>query len=163
MLSIWRTLDPGKGWVGVWWRISRTVLTSFPPLPRQRRRWRPLHQRANLLLCDWDCRSFAELSMFFFPCGPHLTLPTPPHPLQFNFSNGEQPESLCDGSKPHVVAKGESVLRSRRECECTAHSHSRSAIHGFLVNYAQSLTVCLLDMQLHLPSLFFQFAICTWA
>lgn len=46
--------------------------------------------------------SSACFFFFFLSWGPHLTLPTTPlPPPQFNFSNGEQPESLCDGSKPH--------------------------------------------------------------
>lgn len=65
--DIWCTLDPGGGGrTGGW--ISREVLTRSAPMPRQaaarRRRRRPLHQRTNLLLCDWDCKSCAELSIF---------------------------------------------------------------------------------------------------
>lgn len=106
--NIWCTLDPGGGrrW------ISRAVLTSFPPLPRQR-------QHGGSHYISAPTSSFvieiveAVLSSAVFSWGPHLALP---NGSPFNFSNGEQSESLCDGSKPQC---------GLQRCEC-AHSCTHS-------------------------------------
>ena len=91
----------GWWWWGGW--ISRAVLTSPPPLPRQRQHGDGHYISAPtssfvIEIVGAVLSSACFFFFFFFSWGPHLTLPNGP---PFNFSNGEQPESLCDGSKPH--------------------------------------------------------------
>lgn len=120
--DIWCIFDPGGGERGKeegW--ISETVLTRSAPLPRQQRRQQQQHDGNHYINAPAASSSVIKIveavlsSAGFFPL-IKLCQRAPPPTQPFNFSNGGQPESLHDASKPHCEPKLGGLKLDLEEC-----------------------------------------------